>query len=63
LSGCYGDFDTGVFLEFFTHFGQAVIAFVAVNPDNQLTFFNFGEPVRKSSLLPGRTMRKRVRQS
>ncbi|CZY16394.1 Uncharacterised protein [Enterobacter cloacae] len=39
----YGDFDTGVFFEFFTHFGQAVIAFVAVNPDNQLTFFNFGE--------------------
>ncbi|SAE62397.1 Uncharacterised protein [Enterobacter cloacae] len=39
----YGDFDTGVFLEFFAHFGQTVIALVAVNPDNQLTFFNFGE--------------------
>ncbi len=38
-----GDFDAGIFLEFFTHFGQAVVAFVAVNPDYQLTFFNFGE--------------------
>ncbi|MNS98783.1 hypothetical protein D3C72_1331600 [compost metagenome] len=38
-----GDFDAGVFFEFLTHFGQAVIAFIAVNPDNQLTFFNFGE--------------------
>ena len=25
----------------FTHFSEAVVAFVAVNPDNQLTFFNF----------------------
>ena len=37
------DFDPGVFLEFFAHFSEAVIAFVAVNPDNQLTFFNLGE--------------------
>jgi hypothetical protein len=39
----YGDFDAGVFFEFFTHFSQAVIAFVAVNPDNQLTFFDLGQ--------------------
>ncbi|MNL62310.1 hypothetical protein D3C87_1863200 [compost metagenome] len=38
-----GHFNAGVFFEFFTHFGQAVVAFVAVNPDNQFTFFNFGE--------------------
>ncbi|SBG74474.1 Uncharacterised protein [Klebsiella variicola] len=39
----YGNFNAGVFFKLFTHFSEAVIAFVAVNPDNQLTFFNFCE--------------------
>ncbi|SAG55397.1 Uncharacterised protein [Enterobacter asburiae] len=39
----YGNFDAGIFFEFFAHFGQAVIALIAVNPDNQLAFFNFGK--------------------
>jgi hypothetical protein len=36
-------FDTGFILKLFTDFGQAVIAFIAVNPDNQFAFFNFSE--------------------
>ncbi len=39
----YGNFNAGVFFKLFTHFSEAVVAFVAVNPDNQLTFFNFCE--------------------
>ncbi|WP_407192066.1 hypothetical protein [Citrobacter freundii] len=56
------DFDPGVFLEFFAYFSEAVIAFVAVNPDNQLTFFNLGEPRRKTSSSLMQTMRGCVRQ-
>ena len=39
----YGNFNAGVFFKLFTHFSEAVVAFVAVNPDNQLTFFNLRE--------------------
>ncbi|SBM40677.1 Uncharacterised protein [Raoultella planticola] len=38
-----GNFNAGIFFKLLTHFGETVIAFVAVNPDDQLTFFNFGE--------------------
>ncbi|EHC97450.1 hypothetical protein LTSEURB_6130 [Salmonella enterica subsp. enterica serovar Urbana str. R8-2977] len=38
-----GHFNAGVLLKFFTDLGQTVIALVAVDPDNQFTFLNFGE--------------------
>ena len=38
-----GDFNSGIFLEFLTDFSETVIAFIAVNPDYQFTFFDFGE--------------------
>ncbi|VEB51440.1 Uncharacterised protein [Salmonella enterica subsp. enterica] len=45
-----GHFNAGVLLKFFTDLGQTVITLVAVDPDNQFTFFNFGESRgRKSS--------------
>ncbi len=41
LSGCSTETLMPVSFQTFTHFSEAVVAFVAVNPDNQLTFFNF----------------------
>ena len=38
-----GDFNSGIFLEFLTDFSETVIAFIAVNPDYQFTFLDFGE--------------------
>ncbi len=38
-----GDLNPGIFLEFLADFREAVIAFVAVDPDHQLAFFNFGK--------------------
>jgi hypothetical protein len=58
----FNDFNTRVFSNFYP-LRQAVIAFVAVNPDNQLTFFNFGESGAEIIIAARRTMRKRVRQS
>ncbi|MNC33932.1 hypothetical protein D3C75_823440 [compost metagenome] len=36
-----GDFNTGIFFKLLTDLGQAVIAFVTVNPDDQFAFFYF----------------------
>ncbi|MNV28738.1 hypothetical protein D3C71_1199390 [compost metagenome] len=38
-----GHFDAGVFLKLFADLGQAVIAFIAVDPDNQFPFLDLGE--------------------
>ncbi len=42
-----GDLDAGVFFEFLADFGQAVIALVAVDPDDQFAFLDLGEGGRR----------------